>query len=113
VGELVAIDVDADVAQVEGDAVEDVGNRVRRARVDLQLGGERVDREGGADHDRAEVEGPHRGGVDRHQRERLPVVWTGEVDPAGSVGEGGADPVALRVRPTWLASGQEGLAVSA
>ena len=34
VRELRAVDVDADVAQVERDPGEDVGNRVRRARVD-------------------------------------------------------------------------------
>ena len=40
-GEVGAVDVDADVAQVEGDAVDDVGDRVRAGGVDRDLGGVR------------------------------------------------------------------------
>ena len=75
-------DVDADVAQVDRDAVDDVGDRVGARGVDRDLGGLRVDVDGRADHDRAEVEGPDRRRVDRDDREGRAVEGTGEVEAA-------------------------------
>ena len=103
VGEFGSVDEDADVLQVEDDAVEDVRDRVRSAGVEPQLGGVLVDLEGRLDHDVAEVEGPDRRRVDRHQRERRSVVGAGEIDLALGVGEGRADAVADDAcdRPGW------------
>ena len=89
-----AVDVDADVAQVQGDAVEDVGDRVGAGGVDRDLGGVGVDLDRRADDDHAEVEGADRGGVDRDDREGGAVVGAGEVEAARGVGEDAADAVA-------------------
>ena len=86
--EVGAADVDADVAQVERDAVDDVGDRVRGRGVDRDLGGMRVDLDRRADDDHAEVKGADQGGVDGDDRERGAVVGAGQVEPAGCVGRG-------------------------
>ena len=90
-GEFGAVDVGADVAQVDGDAVDDVGDRVGAGGVDEDFGGFGVDLEGEADDDGAEVEGADLGGGDRDERERGAVVGAGEVELAGGVGEDVAD----------------------
>ena len=89
-----AVDVDADVAQVQGDAAEDVGDRVRAGGVDRGLRGRGVDADRRAHDDDAEVEGADEGGVDRHDRERRAVVGAGQVEAARRPGEGAAHPVA-------------------
>ena len=52
-----AVDEDPDLADVEGDAVEDRRDRVRAGRVDVDLGVVAVDPKGRADDDGADVEG--------------------------------------------------------
>jgi hypothetical protein len=85
---------------VDDDPVDDVGNRVRADRVEEDFGGAGVDLEALADDDGAEVEGADHGGGDRGDRDRSAFVGAGEVDLAGSVGEGGADAGRLR-RVGW------------
>ena len=89
--EVGPVDVGADVASVDGDAVDDVGDRVRAGGVDEDFGGFGVDLQGLADDHGAEVEGADLGGGDRDGRELGAVVGAGEVDLAGGVGQGGAD----------------------
>ena len=55
--EVGAVDVGADVAEVDRDALDDVGDRVRAGGVDEDFGGFGVDLQGLADDDGAEVEG--------------------------------------------------------
>ena len=82
--------------------------------VDPQLGGVGVNLKGRADHDRAEVKGADRGGVDGDQGEWRAVVGAGQVEATRGVGEGRADAIAgERACPTWEACGQEGCSVSA
>ena len=81
-GEFVAVHVYADVAQVQRDAVDDVRDAIRGLRVDLQLGGARVDEKAERTTIGAEVEGADRRRVDRDQGERRAVVGAGEVDLA-------------------------------
>ena len=89
--EFGAVGEDLDVAGVDGDAVDDVGDRVRSARVDRDFGGFGVDLEAEADDDGAEVEGADPGGGDRDDREVGAVVGAGEVDVAGGLSQDQAD----------------------
>ena len=86
------VGVDAQVAEVQRDALEDVGDRVRGRAVDFADVGDRVEAQRLAHDDGAGVEGAgHRRG-DRHRGDRVAVVGAGEVELAGHVGELGADP---------------------
>ena len=87
-------DVDADVAQVQRDAADDVGDRVGGLGVDRDLGGEGVDLDRRADDDHAEVEGADQGRVDGGDRDRRAVVGAGQVELAGRIGEHSAQAVA-------------------
>ena len=65
-GEPGAVDLDAEVPDVQRDALEDVGDRIRCPAVDFGAGGERVEGER-LTHDRAGVEGAgHRRGDRDH-----------------------------------------------
>src|SRR5580692_9447367 len=58
------------LAEVDGDPVDDVGDRVGVGTVDRDFGGFVVDVEGEADHHGAEVEGADLGGGGRGSRRR-------------------------------------------
>ena len=90
-GEGGAIGVGADVAQVDRDALDDVGDRVRAGGVEEDFAGFGVDVEGEADDNGADVEGTDDAGGDRDQGDGATVVGAGEVDLAGGVGQRGAD----------------------
>ena len=71
----------------QGDALEDVGDRVRCRAVCFRLCGNRVEAQGQADDDRADVEGSCDPGDDRDDRERIAVVGARQVEVAGDPGE--------------------------
>jgi hypothetical protein len=91
-GELGAVDVDPYVPDLERDAGEDVGDRVRGGAVDFRCAGEGVKAQGLSDDHGADVEGAGDGGDDADHRERRLAYRTREVEVAGDVGELGADP---------------------
>ena len=86
-----AVRVRADIAQVDGDALDDVRDRVRAGRVEEDFAGFGVDVDREADDDGADVEGADDAGGDRDEGDGVAVVGAGEVDLAGGVGERGAD----------------------
>ncbi len=102
------VDVGADVAQVDGDAVDDVGDRVRALAVDEDFGGFGVDPQGEADDDGAEVEGADLAAVIATIETVGAVVGAGEVELAGGIGEDGADAGADQGAADFGAAGQEG-----
>ena len=81
-GKAGAVEVDHDLAQAQGDAVEDLRQRVGDGG---DLGGFGVDLERGADDDVAEVIAAGDGGDDEDEGERGALVGAGEVDLAGQV----------------------------
>ncbi len=81
-GEVRAVEVDEDLAEAEGDALEDLGQRGADGG---DLGGFGVDVEAFADDDVAEVIAAGDGGGDEDEAERGALVGAGEVDLAGEV----------------------------
>ena len=86
-GEFGPVGVGADVADVELDAVDYVGDRVRAGGVEEDFAGFGVDVDREADDDGADVEGADDAGGDRDEGDGVAVVGPGEVDLAGGVGE--------------------------
>ena len=83
--EVFAADVGTDVADVDHDAFDDVGNLIGRARGDADLRRFGVDSEREVDHDGAEVEGSDVRARDRDDRERRALERPAEVELAVGV----------------------------
>src|SRR5262249_7237263 len=86
-GEFVAIEAEVDRAHVEGDALVDLGDRVRYGG---DLGGEGIDVDGNAGHHGAEVKGTGGGRDHGGEGEGGALVGGGEVDLSPGVVGGGA-----------------------
>ena len=69
-------DVDPDIAEVQRNSADDVGDRIGGLGVDRNLGGERIDLDRRTHEDHAEIERAHQGRINRRDRERRAMVGT-------------------------------------
>ena len=103
------VEVHRNRADVERDAVEDLGEGIGDG---APLGADRVDVERGPDHDGAEVKGAGDRRGDDHHAERGGFVGAGEVGVAGGVEGVGPAPAPTLTRAELEAAGQLGLCCS-